>query len=155
MIGQILRFPDNWSKDAESGDTILTQSYNYLTQKSLNSQQYKLKITFLSLLVDDIVQQQVDDLKVTSRTFTYKIAKEVFDSISVDESKCVMYEQAGDTIRIELKMMQTMQQLSEYGDLVDNLLDYIEQGVLMKFSAMNHFSYAFLADLFQVSPICT
>ncbi len=66
-----------------------------------------------------------------------------------------MYERAGDTIRIELKMMQTMEQLSEYGELVDNLLDYIEQGVLMKFSAMNHFSYAFLADLFQVSPICT
>ena len=48
-------------------------------------------------------------------------------------------------------MMQTMEQLSECGDLVDNLLDYIEQAVLMKFAANNHFSYAFLADLFQVS----
>ena len=47
--------------------------------------------------------------------------------------------------------MQTMEQLSECGDLVDNLLDYIEQAVLMKFAANNHFSYAFLADLFQVS----
>ena len=101
--------------------------------------------------MDDISQQQSDDLKVTSRTFTYKIAKEVFDSITVDESKCALYERKENTIRIQLKMMQTMEQLSECGDLVDNLLDYIEQAVLMKFAANNHFSYAFLADLFQVS----
>ena len=44
--------------------------------------------------------------------------------------------------------MQTVEQLSEYADLVQNVLLYIEKQQLIKFTSQNHFSYAFLADLF-------
>lgn len=70
--------------------------------------------------------QSNDDFLVTCKTYTFLLSEQVFNSMKVDESKCVKYKRSQLQIKISLKLMQSIEQLSEYVDLMQSVLDYIE-----------------------------
>jgi len=154
MIGKVHRLEDQWSDAIDSSDTLLTLPIYLFSKPTKQKEPFKLKLKIDSALNTnntDNADEEKMKLKITSKIFTFSISESTFNALNIDTTKCASYKKTNTTVKICLRMMQTIEAMSEYANQISALLDYIENGTQIQFDPKSQFSFAFLCDLFQVS----